>query len=155
MAYLAPDGALWIAAGDGLYRVEDGQAVLKHRVPGQGHLTALLQDRRGELWVGTENNGLFRIGRHGLERFPPNVSIPGGRIGSLFEDAEGSIWVGANAGLFRLRETLISNLGRRDGLSGDYTRCVLEDRHGRLWVGSSTGLDVIDGDAVEALSVAA
>lgn len=146
--YLAPDGALWIAAGDGLYRVEEGQAVLKHRVPGQGHLTALLQDRRGELWVGTENNGLFRIGRHRLERFPPNVSIPGGRISSLFEDAEGSIWVGANAGLFRLRETLIANLTRRDGLSGDYSRCVLEDRRGRLWVGSSTGLDVIDGERI-------
>jgi len=141
--YLAPDGALWIVAGDGLYRVEDGEAVLKHRVPGQGHLTALLQDRRGELWVGTENNGLFRIGRRGLERFPSNVSMPGGRIGSLFEDAEGSIWVGANAGLFRLRETLISNLTHRDGLSGDYSRSALEDRCGRLWVGSSTGLDVI------------
>ncbi|HYG05203.1 MAG TPA: two-component regulator propeller domain-containing protein [Stenotrophomonas sp.] len=144
--YVAPDGALWIAAGDGLYRVEEGEAVLKHRVPGQGHLTALLQDRRGELWVGTENNGLFRIGRRGVERFPPSVAIPGGRIGSLFEDAEGSIWVGANAGLFRLRETLIANVSRRDGLSGDYTRSVLEDRRGRLWVGSSTGLDVIADD---------
>ncbi|MDG2526742.1 two-component regulator propeller domain-containing protein [Stenotrophomonas sp. HITSZ_GD] len=144
--YMAPDGALWFAAGDGLYRLEDGEAVLKHRVPGQGHLTALLQDRRGELWVGTENNGLFRIGRRGVERFPPSVSIPGGRISSLFEDAEGSIWVGANAGLFRLRETLIANVTRRDGLSGDYTRSVLEDRLGRLWVGSSTGLDVVELD---------
>lgn len=144
--YVAPDGALWFAAGDGLYRLEDGEAVLKHRVPGEGHLTSLLQDRRGELWVGTENNGLFRIGRRGVERFPPSVSIPGGRISSLFEDAEGSIWVGANAGLFRLRETLIANVTRRDGLSGDYTRSVLEDRRGRLWVGSSTGLDVVDED---------
>jgi len=144
--YLAPDGALWIVAGDGVYRVEEGEAVLKHRVPGQGHLTALLQDRRGELWIGTENNGLFRIGRRGVERFPSTVAIPGGRISVLFEDAEGSIWVGANAGLFRLRETLIANVTRRDGLSGDYTRSVLEDRQQRLWVGSSTGLDVIEQD---------
>jgi len=146
--YLAPDGALWIAAGDGLYRVEDGEAVLKHRVPGQGHLTSLLQDRRGDLWVGTENNGLFRIGRRGVERLPPSSSIPGGRISCLFEDAEGSIWVGANGGLFRLRETLVANVTRREGLSGDYTRSVLEDQRGRLWVGSSTGLDVIEDGQV-------
>jgi len=144
--YVAPDGALWIVSDDRLYRVEEGQAVLKHRVPGQGHLTALLQDRRGDLWVGTDNNGLLRIGRHGIERLPAGSAIPGGRISCLFEDAEGSIWGGANGGLFRLRETLVSNVTHREGLSGDYTRSVLEDRRGRLWVGSSTGLDMIGHD---------
>lgn len=144
--YVAPDGALWIVADDRLYRVEDGQAVLKHRVPGQGHLTALLQDRRGDLWVGTDNNGLLRIGRRGIERLPGGTVIPGGRISALFEDAEGSIWGGANGGLFRLRETLVSNVTRRQGLSGDYTRSVLEDRRGRLWVGSATGLDLMEAD---------
>ena len=144
--YRAPDGSMWIAAGDSLYRLEDGRPVLKHRLPGQGRLTAMLQDRHGDLWVGTENNGVLRVGHHGIERLPASMQVPGGRISCLFEDAEGSIWVGANGGLFRLRETLFSNYTRRDGLSGDYTRAVLEDRDGRLWIGGSVGLDVMHAD---------
>lgn len=144
--YRAADGSMWIAAVDSLYRMEDGRPVLQHRLPGQERPTAMLQDSHGDLWVGTENNGLLRVGRRGVERLPASVQVPDGRISSLFEDAEGNIWVGANGGLFRLRETLFSNYTERDGLSGNYTRAVLEDGQGRLWVGGSAGLDAMQPD---------
>ncbi|APP85345.1 diguanylate cyclase domain-containing protein [Xanthomonas hortorum pv. vitians] len=139
--YRAPDGTLWVVAGEQLYRLQGERAELVHRVPGQGHFTAMLQDRHGDLWLGSENQGLLRIGSHGVEHLPAGRSLPTGRIVSLREDAEGSIWVGANGGLFRLRETLFSSYSQRDGLSGDYARAVLEDRDGSLWIASTAGLD--------------
>lgn len=144
--YRAPDGALWIVAGERLYRVEDDRLVLVHRLPGQLHMTAMLQDRHGDIWLGTENQGLLRISAHGMERLPAGLNLPGGRVVSLREDAEGSIWVGANGGLYRLRETLFSSYTERDGLSGDYVRTVFEDRDRQLWVGSASGLDVQTAD---------
>ncbi|MCC8536434.1 diguanylate cyclase domain-containing protein [Xanthomonas axonopodis pv. poinsettiicola] len=139
--YRAPNGTLWVVAGEGLYRLHDERAERVHRVPGQGHFTAMLQDRNGDLWLGSENQGLLRIGSHGVEYLPAGRSLPTGRIVSLREDAEGSIWVGANGGLFRLRETLFSSYSQRDGLSGDYARAVLEDRDGSLWIAGTAGLD--------------
>lgn len=139
--YRARDGVLWIVAGERLYRMDDGVPTLQHRLPGQMHMTSMLQDRHGDLWLGTENQGLLRISQHGLERLPAGLDLPGGRVVSLREDAEGSIWVGANGGLYRLRETLFSSYTERDGLSGDYVRTVLEDRDRTLWVGSASGLD--------------
>ncbi len=140
--YLAPDGNLWIAVEDSLYRMENDKPVLKHRLPGKARLTAMLQDRKGHIWLGTENLGVLRLTeRYGLERVAQNLDLPGGRILQLFEDAEGSIWAGANGGLFRFRETLFTNYTQRDGLSGDYVRSVLEDQRGDLWVGSTGGLD--------------
>ena len=139
--YRAPDGSVWFVAGERLYRLQDGRPRLVHRLPGQFHLTAMLQDRHGDLWLGTENQGLLRISRHGLERLPAGLDLPGGRVVSLHEDAEGSVWVGANGGLYRLRETLFASFTERDGLSGDYVRTVLEDDRGVLWVGSASGLD--------------
>lgn len=145
--YLAPDGQLWIAAEDSIYRMEDGHPVFKFRVPGKGRLTAMLEDRNGQFWLGTENIGLFRVTDHyGVERMADNLNLPGGRITEIFEDAEGSIWVGANGGLFRLRETLFSNLSSRDGLSSNYIRAVMEDHADRLWIASAGGLDRIDTD---------
>ncbi len=139
--YRAPDGVMWVVAGERIYRMQDGAPLLQHRLPGVTHITAMLQDRHGDLWLGTENQGLLRLSRHGLERLPPGLSLPGGRVVSLREDAEGSIWVGANGGLYRLRETLFSSFTERDGLSGDYVRTVFEDRQRQLWIGSASGLD--------------
>ncbi len=139
--YRAPDGVMWIVGGERIYRMQDDAPQLVHRLPGQIHLTAMLQDRHGDLWLGTENQGLLRISRHGLERLPAGLNLPGGRVVSLREDAEGSIWVGANGGLYRLRETLFASYTERDGLSGDYIRTVLEDHARGLWVGSASGLD--------------
>ncbi|MEO7936642.1 MAG: two-component regulator propeller domain-containing protein [Dokdonella sp.] len=145
--YQAPDGTLWIAAEDSLFRMVNGTPQLKIKIPDKGRLTAMLEDHNGQLWLGTENLGLFRLTeRYGLERMQSNLELPGGRITEILEDTEGSIWVGTNGGLFRLRETLFSNHGRQDGLSADYIRTVMEDRNGRLWIGSSGGLDRMDAD---------
>ncbi|GAB3061065.1 ligand-binding sensor domain-containing diguanylate cyclase [Stenotrophomonas tumulicola] len=137
----SPDGVMWIIAGERIYRLQDDGPELVQRLPGQIYLTAMLQDRHGDLWLGTESQGLLRISRHGLERLPAGLALPGGRVVSLREDAEGSIWVGANGGLYRLRETLFTSYTEQDGLSGDYVRTVLEDRTRGLWVGSASGLD--------------
>ncbi len=145
--YQAPDGTFWIVAEDSLFRMQGGRPQLKSRVPESVRLTAMLQDRNGQLWLGTENLGLFRLtDRHGLERMQYDLELPDGRITELLEDTEGGIWVGTNGGLFRLRETLFSNQGKQDGLSADYIRTVMEDHKGRLWIGSSGGLDRMQHD---------
>ncbi|MCE7033191.1 diguanylate cyclase [Lysobacter sp. GX 14042] len=142
--YRAPDGALWLVAGDGIHLLQDGRRRRMHRVSGHGMLTALLQDRQGNLWVGSESRGLLRLGPRGAESPPADQARPPGRIVSLLEDTEGSIWAGANGGLFRYRETLFTRVTRRDGLAADYVRALLEDSGGSLWMGSTGGLDRMD-----------
>lgn len=105
----------------------------------------MLRDRERSLWLGTENRGVIRIGPHGQEWLPPE-RLAQGRIASLLEDTESSIWIGANGGLFRLREALFTGWGRRDGLRSEYVRAVLEDAAGTLWVGSAGGLDRLGAD---------
>lgn len=144
--YRAPDGVVWIVTDGALYRMQSGGARRVHVLPGVSHTTAMLQDRHGDLWLGTENQGLYRIGSHGVERLPNSRQMQNGRITSLMEDAEGSIWAGGNGGLYRLRETLFTSYTTRDGLSGDYVRAVIEDDQRRLWIGGAAGLDRMEQD---------
>ncbi|KRG44170.1 histidine kinase [Stenotrophomonas pictorum JCM 9942] len=139
--YLAPDHSLWVVAADHLYRMEGEHLVLKHRLPGVGQLTEMLLDRHGEVWVGTENNGLWRLGEKGAEHLRSTGALLDSRVISLLEDQEGSIWVGLNGGLLRLREALFNSYTHSDGLSGDFIRTLTEDANGALWIGSSSGLD--------------
>ena len=151
--YRAPDGAIWVVAKDRIYRMEGERLVLKHRVPEIGQLIEMLQDRHGDLWLGTENNGLWRLGRGGVEHLESDDGLLDYRVISLLEDAEGSIWVGMNGGLMRLRETLFTSYTHANHLSGDFVRTVVEDVRGDLWIGSSSGLDRMRGEQVAPLAL--
>lgn len=144
--YRAPDGAIWVVAGEDVHRIDGDRAPRVHRLSGQGSVTAMLQDRHGDLWFGSESRGLLRVGARGVETPRMDAERPAGRIVQLLEDREGSVWGGANGGLFRWRETLFTRRDTRDGLSGDYVRALDESADGRLWVGSSAGLDREDAD---------
>jgi diguanylate cyclase (GGDEF)-like protein len=141
-------GYIWLTAGSSLYRVEGGQAVVVFRQPDGKRFSDFLHATNGDLWLGTENDGLLRVKGTRVDHFSTRNGLPEGRITALFEDREHSIWVGANGGLFRLRKALFANLRAEDGLSGNYVRALAETRDGSLWVGSSKGLDVVPPSGV-------
>jgi hypothetical protein len=60
----------------------DGASVLSH---------ALLVDRLGSLWVGTENDGICRICGGVADHYGVSDGLSGNGVGSLFEDREGNI----------------------------------------------------------------
>ncbi|MFS2002644.1 diguanylate cyclase [Duganella sp. CT11-25] len=66
---------------------------------------SLLQDRRGYIWIGTIEGGLFRYDGRRAVRYindPANpASVPAGRIATLHSDVQGRIWVGTDEGLAR------------------------------------------------------
>src|SRR5258706_4692264 len=61
---------------------------------------AVLQDRAGFLWAGTQN-GLYRYDGNHFTEFTTRDGLPGARIKSLYESADGTMWVGTDRGLAR------------------------------------------------------
>jgi diguanylate cyclase (GGDEF)-like protein len=109
-------------------------------------ITQILRDRTGDLWFGTVNRGLLRLGALGLERLDTAEDLPNSRVLALFEDREGSLWVGTNGGLMRLGHAPFSTLARRQGLSDDYVRALIELDDGSLLIGTSQGLSRLQGE---------
>lgn len=64
--YLAPDGTVWLAAEGHVFRLEGERVLPAFLLPGSGHVTTMLVDRHGAVWVGTENRGVARIGARGV-----------------------------------------------------------------------------------------
>ena len=72
-------------------------------------MTAISQDRRGRLWLGTYKKGLFGF-TPGLEEKKISLSLPGddpqGRetiISALLVDKDQVLWIGTDRGLVCLR----------------------------------------------------
>ena len=122
--------------------------------PAVESVTAITEDRRGFLWIGSRENLALYDGYTSMV-FEHDVadpaSISDNSIRTIYEDSKGTIWVGTNTGgLERLdRETWSFRHHRHDSrdprsLPHDSVYAVAEDRDGNYWVGTQGGLASLD-----------
>jgi ligand-binding sensor domain-containing protein len=55
-------------------------------------VAALLMDRQGALWIGTPDQGIYRIYRDKVEHFRSADGLSSDNVYNLYEDREGNIW---------------------------------------------------------------
>ena len=151
------DGILWIGAIDALNRVDrkTGRYTF-YRTAGPGvsaRPTAMIQDRSGFLWVGSDGYGLTRLDpktgivktfRHSsTDRF----SLSSDLVTRLLIDHVGTLWATTFNGLDRFdAATSRFTVYKPDSQSAVQIDIEIEeDREGALWVGThSSGLERFD-----------
>ncbi|MFN2218196.1 MAG: two-component regulator propeller domain-containing protein, partial [Anaerolineae bacterium] len=112
----------------------------------QGCVNAILQDRQGFLWIGTQD-GLnkydgytFTVYRH--DPTDP-TSLGSNTIHAILEDAAGDLWLGTSRGVeqYDKRSGLFTRFRldpqSQPGVDQVQVRAILEDSQGRLWIGTS------------------
>lgn len=112
---------------------------------GDACVNAIRKDGSGTLWVGTDNDGLYRIDPSGRSRHYAAGKEAPATVMSLFEDSGGTIWIGSYLkGLHRLDRSTdmiehITGLVDQDGKEAENIYCLAEDGSGRIWVASMGG----------------
>jgi len=141
---LAPDrdGGLWVGRESGglmhlgsgavrSYGTRDGLA--------SADVTAVLQDRRGTVWIGTDS-GVNRLSNHRITQYRERDGLPAARVQCLLEDRRGVVWIGTTGGLARIEGDSITSFTAKSGLGGREVFALLEDTTGTIWAGLSAGL---------------
>lgn len=117
--------------------VEDGLS--------QNMVYAILQDRQGFMWFGTQD-GLNRYDGNSFKVYNRNPSNEKGlqsdAIFSLAEDTDGILWVGTDNGVFLYNPVFDSfttlSLKTSEGMSITGTvRTIKRDKEGNMWLGVS------------------
>ena len=114
--------------------------------------TCILVDRRGNIWFGKHNGGLYR---YDPERDTSQMydlikaGLSSNWVSTLFEDDEGNIWAGTwGGGIARVNaDNRIELYNARNGLPGMKIWTIMQDREENILIGThENGLCVYKGD---------
>ena len=115
-------------------------------------VNTLFEDPANNMWIGTENDGAFRISRSGkITHFYPeknnSSSLQSISVKSIDPDSRKNIWISTRDGLYKLKpdgKTFIryqNEKGNPNSLLSSYSRVFYEDRQGIIWVGTVGGVN--------------
>jgi ligand-binding sensor domain-containing protein len=109
----------------------------------QIEISAMLRDRDGGLWVGTGNQGIYRVHDGRADHFGGADGLSSDAVQGFYEDREGDIWVASSRGIDRFHETPVVSFSIREGLTSEDVDSVFAARDGTVWIGNSRALDVL------------
>jgi signal transduction histidine kinase/ligand-binding sensor domain-containing protein len=112
----------------------------------QSQVTALLEDRRGFLWVGTNTGGVARLGASGFRTFAGPDGLKALFVKSLLEAPDGAIWVASQEGVSEIRGETVVNYGPQRGLQPASTPALALDAEDRVLVANRQGLFRHEGE---------
>jgi signal transduction histidine kinase/ligand-binding sensor domain-containing protein len=126
---------------------------------GPGWIWSVLEDREGQVWIGTGGGGLFRRRADGAyDRFrhdPADArSLSDDYVVALLESRDGALWVGTRSGGLNVLLRGGTAFTRFEPVAADprslshhSVLTLLEDARGTLWAGTGGGgLDRVDRD---------
>ena len=102
-------------------------------------IRALVEDREGNLWIGT-SGGLTVLRPRKVQMHSPPDGWRGKPVMPVLPRGNGEIWAGTEgAGVYRLKDGEWSHFGAEEGLENQFVWTLLEDRRGQLWAGTWRG----------------
>ena len=137
-------GTIWTTDIVTGYRRLGAPAAPRHPLEGAGY--RLTHDRRGNLWIATFGEGLWRVqgadqgGAPQIERANLRTGLSSDSVQSVLEDRDGNIWVGTTGGLHRLQEralTPVENVG--------FVVAMEPAEGAHMWAGTTNGMIQFSG----------
>jgi PAS domain S-box-containing protein len=158
------DGTLLVGSQDGLSRWRSGRIEpFPLEAARSLKISLLFTDARKRVWIGTRDNGVYRVSDRALIPLTSKEGLLGGQVRGLGEDSRGGIWVGTrDGGVTYLRpsadpgrsgpgglpEQQVTTFGPQQGLSSPAVQALLVDREDTVWVATRRGLNRIRDNRV-------
>lgn len=136
-AYEDPRGTVWIAKTEGLFRATaTGLEVAVANM----NVRHIYGDRDGNLWVGTNGDGLFRFKDRAVRMFTAADGLPNNVVMTVLASQDGGLWTGANCGgLSRFDGRRFLTYNEKNGLLNSCVWALAEDANHDLWIGTYGG----------------
>jgi ligand-binding sensor domain-containing protein len=117
------------------------------------YVTSIFEDSKGNLWFGTNGNGIARYDGEKLKYFTTKDGLPSDRITGVTEDSNGIFWLHTGEGLTKYDGKNFTNfLVGNDPNSNMITKLLIDSKK-VFWVSTWNGVYKFDGKAFHKFSV--
>lgn len=112
-----------------------------------GFIREVFQDRDGNLWFGTNGDGVCRYDGTSLTYLSVDEGLAGTAIRGIVQEPGGALWFATDGGVSRYLDGTFTNYTRAHGLSAASVWSMLLDTSGAIWVGTQEGVCRFDGES--------
>ena len=140
--------------------------------PRYGNVQCSLQDKAGNLWFGTTQNGLYKYDGKQFSRFLEADGLNSNNISSLLEDKVGKIWIGTDSGLCLYDPAILHKTGNKTFTeinlplplnpapnkddpyySSQWVYSIMQTRNGKLWFVTRGGVYIYNGNSFTTFTI--
>lgn len=117
------------------------------------HLRVIYEDKKGNLWFGTNVYGLMRYDGDTLQYFDEGDGVGSGRITEILEDPDDNLWIATSGGLTKYdpvaaqlsgKDTFTNYTSDDPSISHNIWSMIIDDE-GIFWLGTLDGVSQFDG----------
>jgi PAS domain S-box-containing protein len=137
--YEDPKGSIWVAGAEGLARITS--TGLELVAPGLNvRADGMYGDRDGDLWVGTNGDGVYRFKDPTARTYTTEDGLPSNVVMTVLATHDGSVWAGFNCGgISHFDNHRFRVYNEKDGLLNSCVWSLAEDARHDLWIGTWGG----------------
>ncbi len=139
-------GFLWIGTSEGVFKFNGTvpQRIENDLPADKLYITALAEDKEGNIWAGCKNGTLITIKDQQLSIFSSTEGMPRTTITALLSDDKNRLWIGtAGEGIYYKEKNTVKHILSKDGLSDDNINCLYAVNENEIIAGTDRGLSVI------------
>ena len=132
---VSPAGELTVTSPEGIRR-----PITMPHGSADSHVTELLEDGEGNIWVATALNGLVLFREDRVEVVNAAAGLSEGAVLAVIEDSSGKVWLGnRRGGVDRIVAGKIEHHELTSAEGAGQVSALYEDRDGHLWAASTAG----------------
>lgn len=155
--FIAGDGCFWSMLEDsknrywfgtrGIYVTnslsEQGRMLNDTNGFTDAEIFAIKEDSKGNIWIAASDRLIvYDENEESIRNFTTNDGLYFNHARALFEDDDGTMWVGTGFGLNTIKNNKVQKVKllptnvTEAGFSEPYVRAIYKDRHGTMWIGT-------------------
>ncbi len=145
--FQSKDDRCWIASDKGLIVINGSEVNSYNRKDwnsGSDKVTAITEEKNGNIWIGTSDEGLIKYNGKQFTRTQGNDNSKINQILDIYIDKKGEILLATKVGVAKVIANRIEQLNW-PGLPKDFIYNINQDHEGNYWLGTVNGLYKWDG----------
>ena len=105
--------------------------------------TGFTEDHQGNIWIGTNNDGVYRYNNGTWERFlstDAGVKLPNDQVNCVVAGPDGRLWFGTSHGAAIFDGSSWYEIPAEAGLVNEVVNGIYIDSSGAVWFGINGGI---------------